>query len=1048
MDKAAFSKIISIASVCGALAAIAASDSPSTKWRNDLYLGRGGFWKCRAPITATNHAPETCNGRPVSLKVGKDLPIAGVRLEELRLVDEKGKELLFGAWGDKRIENGPLPEGVELSIPVSLPAKGTAVYWLYWNNPSAWGYADFFKERVGFEKSGVKLPAVSARVGATELLSAAFVGEDAAWPVSLADSSWTFRVPVRLANFSAIPMAASLSSFSIREAVRGTRDADFRLMDGATEISLCALNDRVFFSASVPAQTVKTLWLYVRRGSPNAGQKPEEALSALGSAIPSDQVLVRKTTISDEAAFANILKSSANLVKNPCFADGSAGWTHSKEAKDTRVAYETSATGGKFGGGFAKTTIPAGEKAIWRGWYQNISIKPDCNYLYGGFISSEDADTHTAIYLHKHDAKGRNTMMAHTLGGVAGTAPWTPAFGTFHAGNNDATATLHLTTCGHGKFAYDGIVVAEYAHAQVGDPQPRPASRQATLAVQSVDPVVKVFRESPVSDSHSFEVCLAKNETEPLQLAVRATQTIGRLSVEATPPVMPDGTGGISVETGWVEYVPVDYPTAYYSSRTPEWMLKHPTSSPGSDGWSGWWPDPIAPVNAGPVAANTTQPVWINVKSSTNTKAGTYTGKIKWRADGKVVREDAFTVRVWNFALPAVAETPAIYDLRLLDSKWWKHDFNGLDADGRRRLLWKFNSEKRICPDSIGEQPTFSRAPDGTVKADFKEYDRLAAEYFGEFKFPVSYTPGIFYCFGWAMPPRKFLGEDPYPGKWPYDGADRMKLRPEYKKAYQDALRLYWNHMKAKGWADKLVLYISDEPHFAKQTIKAQMIACCRMIHEVDPSIRIYSSTWRHCPAWNDSIDVWGVGHYGNFPVGEMKARTAAGKHIWFTTDGQMCLDTPYCAVERLLPHYCAAFHAEAYEFWGSTWFTYDPWKYGWHSYIPQTDKPGWHYFVRYPDGDGYLFYPGVPGRFKGPVTSIRLEAVRDGVEDFSYLKRLERLADGSDTRAERAKALLAEFRALVTIPNAGGRYSPRILPEPEKIGILRRKAGDLLGSL
>ena len=64
---------------------------------------------------------------------------------------------------------------------------------------------------------------------------------------------------------------------------------------------------------------------------------------------------------------------------------------------------------------------------------------------------------------------------------------------------------------------------------------------------------------------------------------------------------------------------------------------------------------------------------------------------------------------------------------------------------------------------------------------------------------------------------------------------------------------------------------------------------------------------------------------------------------------------------------------------------------------------------------------------------------------NMSYDEFFERLAGGGDPRAERAKALLAEFRALVTIPNAGGRHSTRILPEPEKIGQLRRKAGDLL---
>ena len=69
------------------------------------------------------------------------------------------------------------------------------------------------------------------------------------------------------------------------------------------------------------------------------------------------------------------------------------------------------------------------------------------------------------------------------------------------------------------------------------------------------------------------------------------------------------------------------------------------------------------------------------------------------------------------------------------------------------------------------------------------------------------------------------------------------------------------------------------------------------------------------------------------------------------------------------------------------------------------------------------------------------MEAARDGVEDHDYLKLLAARAK-SDPRAA---ALLAEFHALVTIPNAGGRYSSRILPEPEKIGELRQRAGELL---
>jgi len=52
---------------------------------------------------------------------------------------------------------------------------------------------------------------------------------------------------------------------------------------------------------------------------------------------------------------------------------------------------------------------------------------------------------------------------------------------------------------------------------------------------------------------------------------------------------------------------------------------------------------------------------------------------------------------------------------------------------------------------------------------------------------------------------------------------------------------------------------------------------------------------------------------------------------------------------------------AEAYEFWGVDWLTYDPYARGWHSFIHQTDQPGVSYYVRYPNGDGYLAYPGAP---------------------------------------------------------------------------------------
>ena len=192
----------------------------------------------------------------------------------------------------------------------------------------------------------------------------------------------------------------------------------------------------------------------------------------------------------------------------------------------------------------------------------------------------------------------------------------------------------------------------------------------------------------------------------------------------------------------------------------------------------------------------------------------------------------------------------------------------------------------------------------GEFSAYWTDYDAQTSRFF-ELGGKAAYFPHDFYLFGWGNPPKLIEGEAPYEGEYPYEGADRAQLRPEYKKVYQAKLKLFWDYLKEKGWADKFVLYISDEPFYSKPEIIAQMKALCDMIHEVDPEIPIYSSVWVFVPEWLGYIDVWGVGHYGG--VGEEALQTIrdAGSRIWWTTDGQMCLDTPLCAVERLLPYTC-----------------------------------------------------------------------------------------------------------------------------------------------
>ena len=229
------------------------------------------------------------------------------------------------------------------------------------------------------------------------------------------------------------------------------------------------------------------------------------------------------------------------------------------------------------------------------------------------------------------------------------------------------------------------------------------------------------------------------------------------------------------------------------------------------------------------------------------------------------------------------------------------------------------------------------------------------------------------------------------------------------------------------------------------------MKALCDMIHEVDPAIPIYCSTWKHVAGWDGYLNVWGIGHDGRVPTDLMAKLRAGGARLWFTTDGQMCTDTPYCAVERLLPHYCFRYGAEAYEFWGVAWHTYNPFRFGWHNFIHQSSEPGKSTWVRYPNGDGFLLYPGAALGQAGVVSSIRCEQACEGVEDFEYLYLLrERIARakaaGRDVTA--AERTLGDTRSLVTIPNSGGRFSSKILPDPEAVYRVRRQVAAAIESL
>ncbi len=758
------------------------------------------------------------------------------------------------------------------------------------------------------------------------------------------------------------------------------------------------LPPRLVFPCSLPPRSLRQFHVFLSTNrAANATTAPDAAVAAGNLAPPPVQAAAGSVT----------------------------GWQFNGDAASMKARIIEGTPSGR---GF-EFVVPAGAPEAWRGWVSPpIPIRAGTTYLLGGRIRAVDGGAHAAIHAHLHGADGKLVASGAMLStrAAGGGDDWALTHTTFRAPVDAATVRIHLTMNGPGTLRHDGVFLREVREGEVAGFDVRGAPRDGPWRVWTADPLVKIFRDDPPGPAAGpLRLDCAAGERECVQLAVFAGARERRVSVSVEPPRDAAGAALPPVAVERVHYVPVDHPTAYYHDESPAWVRKIPRGDGSTDGWAGEWPDALVPFAAGEVRAGENLPLWVTVRADPGTRPGVRRGTIRIRCEGEREVALPLEVNVLPFEIPARPRLRALLDLRTGPGG----DFASGVASGDGRRAWlRLLAEHRIGLHEIRPQPVFTRS-DGVVRMDATAFDEEARYCFDELQMAVAYTPHFFYAFGWAYPPRKLFGLEP--------------LTPEYDEALRQCVRLFGDHARTRGWRDRFAYYISDEPHFNHAFVVEQMKRLCATIHSAGGGFPIYSSTWRPCPEWNDSLDLWGVGQYGCFPVAELERLKAAGKGFWFTCDGQMAIDTPFLATERLLPYYCFKYGAGGFEFWGATWWTHNPWERGWHTFISQSDDGRRHYWIRYPNGDGYLAYPGAPGVAEGPVSTIRLEAVREGMEDYEALKTLEDLAAAAPPASPAARAAreaLAAARALVDIPNSGGLRSLDLLPDPTAVGRVRRE--------
>jgi len=274
---------------------------------------------------------------------------------------------------------------------------------------------------------------------------------------------------------------------------------------------------------------------------------------------------------------------------------------------------------------------------------------------------------------------------------------------------------------------------------------------------------------------------------------------------------------------------------------------------------------------------------------------------------------------------------------------------------------------------------------------------------------------------------------------------------PTWRKAYKAWISAWIEHLKGLGLGyEDFAFYPIDEPGL-REGLVDRFIGYAQPIREVDPKALIYAdpvgrASLHDLKRMAPYVDIWCPNrrgyllHQGQEKLAFLKS---TGKTVWtYECDGNAKHQSPlgYYRAQAWLAWYRGL---KGIGFWSYCTSRYDPW------YVPEGGA------------DYLLIYQG-----RGVVTSKRWEAVRDGVEDFSMLWKLQRALEdaarkpGLATVVKEARRFLteevgkvAEFCGLDrygTLPTARGPAFQRELEDRRwrTIQRIRRRLADLLQDL
>ncbi len=494
-----------------------------------------------------------------------------------------------------------------------------------------------------------------------------------------------------------------------------------------------------------------------------------------------------------------------------------------------------------------------------------------------------------------------------------------------------------------------------------------------TIVVQPVDPLEKIFRETAVFSPHEAVADVARGEHASFQFAVRATARISDLTATASAPASDHSTLP-APWTGFVGYVKVGR-----STPTPSRDRLQPAS--------GYYPDPILDTPSIDIEPHLTQPVWISVPVPDSSRPGTYEGvlALSGRLDGKQFElERRFEVRVYS---------PVVDKSRLWVTNWFSVSPDRLAYMNRGEPVEPYSDTYwelvRVIASKMAEyrqnvamisplrlaQYTMS---EGELQIDFSYFDRTVEIFIEE---------GVIGRIeGGHLGGRESTWTTPFVVSVPtWDGSDwkfvRLPVSDERSRAFYDVfLPSLVDHLRDRGWLDLYMQHLADEPIVANA---ASYVEIARYVKDLAPELRIVEAV--HNKDLEGTINIWVPQlDFLHEDYEFYTSRNESADEVWFYTclapQGEYAnrfIELPLIKT-RLLHWINYRYGIPGYLHWGYNAWRLDPFQET-TGIITESGNV-------LPGGDAWIVYPG----FRRILSSIRLEAMRDGIVDYELLSRLE----------------------------------------------------------